>query len=314
MPADPAISIARQGKRQSRLRERAIATLAARQHGAISRRQLLEIGVRQGAVEHRLATARLHRIHAGVYAVGQPVIKREGRWMAAVLAAGPGAVLSHRSAAVLWRLLDPTGRAIEITAPRPLRSTRFLTRHCAILPPDEITIEDGIPVATVGRTILDLAGAVPRSVLETAIHEADHRRLYEELSVPDLLERHRGHRGCVTLRAIFVERTVSKVRLGLEDRFLDFLERADLPRPETNAPLALGGGRFIEADCLWRGARLIAELDSRAWHDDPASFESDRRRDRDLAVRGWRVVRITWRQLDTEPEALAADLRALLGA
>jgi predicted transcriptional regulator of viral defense system len=168
--------------------DEAIAELAERQHGVVSRTQLLEVGLGRRAIGHRLARSRLHPVHSGVYAVGHRVLSREGRWMAAVLGGGDRAVLSHRSAAALW-CLRPTGRTrIEVTVPRWRRKRAGVQVHVARLPGDEVTVVRGIPVTTVSRTLLDLASVLDRRQMERACNEAEVRELAGRLSVSDLIE------------------------------------------------------------------------------------------------------------------------------
>lgn len=232
--------------------------------------------------------------------------------MAAVLAGGEGSVLSHRSAAALWGIAKFSG-AIEVTSPRSTRSRGEIRRHRALLPPDEITVVDGIPVTSAHRTLFDYAGISSIDRLEAAIREAEYRRLWDRLSLPALLARHPGHRGNANLRLCLerLGRTVGFTRSDLEELFLPLLDRFGLPRPHLNARLQVGE-EWIEVDCLWRERRLAVELDSRSAHETRSAFEADRNRDRRLQSEGWRVVRITWRQLHDEPERIASDLRNLL--
>lgn len=289
-----------------------VVALAERQHGVVARRQLIEVGMGSNAVDNGLRGGRLYRLHPGVYAVGHRVVSREGRWMAAVLAGGDGAVLSHRSAAALWGIATYSG-AIEITSPRDTRSRGAIRRHCTLLCPDEVTVLDYIPVTSVHRTLFDYAGFSAVDRLEAAIRQAEYRRLWDRLSLPALLARHPGARGNVNLRLCLerLGRTSGFTRSDLEELFLPFLERFGLPRPHLNARLQVHG-EWIEVDCLWRSERLIVELDSRVAHETRAAFETDRERDRGLQSDGWRTVRITWRQLHDEPDRVAYDLRALL--
>jgi very-short-patch-repair endonuclease len=260
-----------------------------------------------------LACRRLHQLYRGVYAVGHRVLLGEGWWMAAVLAGGEGAALSHRAAAAHWGVRPTTRTAIEVTVGRHLRSRPRLQFHWAQLPADEVTVERGIRVTTVPRTLFDLAAVLPANQAERAIHEAEVRRLTDPLSLSDLLERYPRRRGSRTISAILASRNVGAgiTREELEHRFLAFVDRHGLPRPKVNHHV-YAGGRLIEADCVWEEQRLIVELDGRATHDTAKAFELDRARDRALSVAGWRVIRVTWRQLQDDPEGLAAALRALL--
>jgi Protein of unknown function (DUF559) len=233
--------------------------------------------------------------------------------MAAVLAAGPNAVLSHRSAAALWGIRPVPGGRVEVTLPRALRSRPGLKVHRALLADDERTAARAIPVTTPPRTLLDLAAILDLRSLRRAVDEAEVLRLSDTLSLDALLTRHPRRRGTRALREILAAGRLraSITRSELEDRFLAFLDGVGLPRPEVNVPLRLSG-RWIEADCVWRRQRVIVELDGHASHATGAAFERDRARDRILQAAGWRVVRITWRQLHEEADALASDLGKLL--
>jgi very-short-patch-repair endonuclease len=172
-----------------------------------------------------------------------------------------------------------------------------------------MTVHDGIPVTTVPRTVLDLATVLSPRQTRRAIEEAEFLRLTDPLSLADLVHRHRGQRGTRTLRTILDEATIGSAitKSELEDRFLAFLDARNLPRPEVNVVV-----EGFEVDCLWRDRKLIIELDGHAAHATRSRYESDRARDRALAVAGLQVVRITWRQLRHDADALEADLRRLL--
>jgi very-short-patch-repair endonuclease len=232
--------------------------------------------------------------------------------MAAVLTGGGRAVLSYRSAGQLWGLLPRSGSAPEVTVPSAWRSRAGIVVHRSVLPGDERAAVDGIPVTSVPRTLLDLAVVLTRPRLERALNEAEVRELTDVLSLPDLIARYPRRRGVANLRALLDAHNPGGItRSRLEERFLSFLDAHDLPRPRLNADLALRG-RFYEVDCLWQSHRLVVELDSRTFHDTDRAFEKDRERDRILLAEGWRVTRVTWRQLEDEPNAITADLRELL--
>jgi Transcriptional regulator, AbiEi antitoxin/Protein of unknown function (DUF559) len=291
-----------------------IAAIATAQHGVVTRAQLLELGLSAGAIGRRLRGGRLHQLHRGVYAAGHKVVSQRGRWLAAVLACGPGAALSHRSAAVLWGVRQPDGRAIEVTTPVMSRSYGTVERHRGRLAPDERTIRGGIPVTSAPRTILDLAAILPVDAVEHALRESERLRLDDALSLQELIERHRGRRGVSAARQCLRrlrDLPPGVTRQELEARFLRFLDRFDLPRPRLNAWLDLGAHRY-RADFLWSDQRLIAELDGFATHGTRSAFEDDRERDRVLQAAGWRIVRITWRQLHDDRASVAADLECLL--
>ena len=179
----------------------AIAALAEGQHGVVSRTQLLGIGVGKRAITHRLERRRLHALYRGVYAVGHSTLGREGRFLAAVVACGPGAVLSYRSAGIAWDIRRPSVGPIEVTAPRDARRPG-LHVHRALIPPDERTQRDGVPITTVPRTLLDLAAVLAVAQVERAVERAEALRLRDTLSLPDLLDRYPRKRGAKTLRWI----------------------------------------------------------------------------------------------------------------
>ena len=292
--------------------DRAIADVAGRQHGVVARRQLLELGLSAEGVDVRRENGRLHVLHRGVYTVGHEAVTRHGRWMAAVLAGGPGAVLSHHAAAVLWQLRDSRGGPTDVTVTGQRRALKGIRFHRAAIPPDERTTLHGIPVTSMPRTIFDLAADLDERPLERMINEADYLRLTDPLSLDDLLIRYPRRKGAPKLRQALARRAAgaTRTRSEMEELFLNLLERHGLPRPRINAFIPGVG----EVDCTWPAARLAVELDSRRAHATPAAFERDRERDRLLQARGWRVIRVTWRQLTERPDQLMEDLERLLGA
>ena len=223
--------------------------------------------------------------------------------MAAVLACGEGAVLSHQSAAALWSIRGTAKSRIDVIAPRDLRPRPGLHPHRALLPADEVTVFDGIPTTTPARTLLDLAAVVPRQALERALNEAEILRLP---GPHELLDRHPRRRGAATLRTLLLTSSSPiPTRTELEDKFLTFLDDWGFARPHVNTMVDV-----YEVDAVWRDAKLIVELDGFATHGTRRAFERDRARDRRLQAAGWRVIRLTWRQLDGG-EALADELHTL---
>lgn len=291
-----------------------MARLAGRQHGVVARGQLRALGMSDRTIDGRLGRGQLHEVFRSVYVVGVRRISRKGRWMAAVLAAGEEAVLSHRSAARLWQLLPPASEWVDVACPlgRIVRR-KGIVSHEALIASDEWEVVDGIPVTAPFRTIFDLAAVVGERELERAWHEALARELRAKVSLPMLLERYPGRRGARRLRALLESKEPETItRNDFEEAFLALIDAHGLPRPRMNADLALRG-RFFEIDCLWERERVALELDSRGIHGTPKKFESDRQRDRILVAEGWRTMRVTWRQLRDEPEAIMADLRLALG-
>jgi very-short-patch-repair endonuclease len=301
------------GQPQIEFVDRWIAQLAERQHGVVARRQLRAHGIGRDAIDHRIKLGRLHVLYRGVYSVGHRILTTQGRWMAAVIASGAGAVLSHRSAAALWGLWHWVG--FEVTAPGARRARPGILLHYAQLPPDEVTSVQGIPVTTVPRTLLDLAAVLPQSRLEGATNQAEIRALRDPLSLADMVERHPNQHGIGKARAVVaaLRRGTTVERSELEVRFREFLRSRGLPPAQLNVPIPVNGNWF-ECDCVWPAERLVVELDGRAVHGTAAAFERDRARDRVLNAAGWRVVRITWRQLHEEPAVVAADMAKMLGS
>jgi very-short-patch-repair endonuclease len=232
--------------------------------------------------------------------------------MAAVLACGDDAVLSHRSAARFWRLLPPAGEWVHVTSPKAEVERKGIVGHRSPLQMDEWLVRDGIPVTSPFRTIFDLAATAEMRELERAFHEAEARQLTDRVSLPILLERYPGRRGSKNLRMLVeAGEPVGITRNDFEEAFVAFIDRFGLPRPRMNADLAIRG-RFFEIDALWEQERVAVELDSCGIHGTRKKFESDRQRDRILVAEGWRTMRATWRQLQDEPAAIAGDLRLAL--
>ncbi|HEU5141756.1 MAG TPA: type IV toxin-antitoxin system AbiEi family antitoxin domain-containing protein [Solirubrobacterales bacterium] len=290
-----------------------IADVAERQHGVVARRQLRERGVTNARIEGRIRRGQLYPLHRGVYSVGHRVVTREARWLAAVLACGDGAVLSHRSAAQLWGLARPSAGAIHVTRAVGWKAPDGIRAHRAVLPDDERATFDGIAVTTVPRVMLDLAGECSPQEVQRAINQAEVLRLTDPLSLPDLLERYPGRRGTARLRTILGDETAlnGPTRNDFEDRFAALLDAHGLPNPRFNADLVVRG-RHFNVDCLWAEERLIVELDGGAVHRTARAFEADRERDRILGSEGWQVARVTWRQLNDDADGVVDDLRRTL--
>jgi hypothetical protein len=274
--------------------DRQLAEIARAQHGVVSRRQLAAMGFGERAIARRIAAGRLHRLYRGVYAVGHTVVPPRGWWLAAVLTCGDGAVLSHRSAAALWDIRPTAAARVDVTVPRTsgVRSSGRIVVHRPVRPA-EATTRDGIPVTTPGRTLADLALALPRRELEKAAEMAEAGKLHVHID-PD-------HPGAKRLEDIYDEHDLgADTRSGLEDEFLALCDRYGIPRPRTNILVA---GFLV--DFCWPEERLIVETDGRR-HFTRGAFERDRARDAFLTAIGWRVMRFTRRQVRGEPETVAA--------
>jgi Protein of unknown function (DUF559) len=289
-----------------------IAGLAARQYAVVSWWQLRALGLGKDAIAHRAGSGRLHRVHEGVYAVMPAALLRaEGRWLAAVLACGANAALSHTSAAAFWALRpDTTGRPHVVVPSQAGRAQPAIVVHrCRSLAADEVVERDGIRVTTVARTLLDVARSRPRRVLERCVEGALIARVFDLTDVEALLARHAGRPGTARVAAaVDVARDEPPLlRSELERRFLALCADHGIPAPAANVPV----GDYV-VDFLWREERLAVETDGGRTHLTPVAFEDDRARDVALTIAGLRVVRFTHRQVRREPAAVAQRLRALL--
>jgi very-short-patch-repair endonuclease len=276
-----------------------LARVGADQHGMVTRAQLVAAGLDRNAIAHRVRHGRLVRVHRGVYAIGHVPPSPHARAMAAVLACGPDAALSHRSAAALWELVR-WHAPIDVTTTTARRVVGVTVHRSRTLTAADVTHHYGIPVTTPARTMLDLADVLDPASLTRAVNDARIRRLMSRDDLDAQLARALGratkqlaHQPDHATRSVF------------EDAFLVFIDRHRLPRPEVNQII---GGH--EVDMLWRPQRLVAELDGREFH--APAFEHDRERDADLLAAGLRVVRVTWRRLRAQEEREARRFASLL--
>jgi very-short-patch-repair endonuclease/predicted transcriptional regulator of viral defense system len=305
--ADECVTIgAAQGHR------RAVAEIAAHQLGNVTREQLRAAGLSDDAIDNRLRAGRLHRLFRGVYLVGHDVAPTGALELASVLACGDDAYVSHASAARLHGLPSQPHEAnnVEVTVigrkPRPRRGIRV--HYLSAIQPDEIGTLDGIPITSPGRTILDLASRLSLEDLERLIAEAHAQRVVAESQLRTLLSRHHGARGSRNLRHLLErDRPPARIRSRAERRLLALLRDVNLPAPEVNVRL----GKYVP-DFLWRDQRVIVEFDGFRFHSGRTRFDSDRRRDQDLAVAGYIVLRVTWRQLTEDTDGVAKRLAAVL--
>jgi very-short-patch-repair endonuclease len=291
----------------------AIAAVAARQSGVVTLRQLEECGLDRGGIRYRIAAGRLQRLWRGVYSFGHSELTWEGRLIAAVFTCGPGAVLSHRSAADRWELLNSARAAIDVTVPVSggrAQRTGIKVHRCRRLDPQEVTELNGILVTTPARTLVDLCSVVPPRLVERAYEQAEIRRLISVDAVVDAIERANGRRTSVLRRLVAAERrTATATRSELEERFLALVRRAGLPEPAVNARL-----HGYEVDFLWREQRRVVEVDGHAFHSTRQATTRDRRKDNDLELAGFRVTRFTADQVLHHPEdTLERTKRVLLG-
>lgn len=283
-----------------------IARIAARQHGVVTFAQLLGVGLIPSTIHSRVRAGRLHRVFRSVYAVGHPGLSNEGRWLAAVLAVGDGAVLSHRSAAEHLGLL-PIGRGpVHVTVAGDggrRKRAGIIVHRSSSLTRGVVVVRDGIAMTNAERTLADLRRAEPPEIVAKAMREANFRGW----GLGSDGEGGNGRRG----HADWVAGREAGVRAGersvFEKRFLRFCARRRLPGPEVNVQI----GSFT-VDFLWRSARLVVETDGWKAHRGRQAFEDDRARDLYLRSRGLEVLRFSWRQLNDDPATIAALLRRYL--
>lgn len=298
---------------QSLAGDAALAALAARQHGVMTLAQLGALGLGARGVHHRLARGRLHRLHRGVYAVGHDALSIDGRRMAAVLACGEGALLSHRSAAAAWGL-RPTARARwdVTTTRRGRRSPPGIDLHAsAPMHPDDAATLRGVAITSVARTIVDLAAVLGPDPLGRAVHQAEVLGLLDVAAVRAVLARLPRRRGSGALVAILSAPSPGPTRSTLEERFLALCRRGGLPAPRCNAHVPTATA-LVEVDALWPAERVVVELDGAAVHRTRRAFHADRRRDAALAAEGYVVVRLTWERVTREQRTVVEELRRVL--
>lgn len=288
----------------------AIAALANRQHGVVARRQLLDLGVDRNAIDRRLARRLLIPLHRGVFAVGHRRLRIEGRWLAAVLAVGPGAALSHRDAAALHGMRKPPeSPKVSVTTGKDAKGTSAVWVFARrTLDAEDMTTVRGIPVTSPARTLVDLAPMLTAGQLAAALGEADRRGLLDVPVVERALARMRGrhgqgHRRLTAALAVHEQRGAVLARSELEERFLDLIIRAGLPRPRLNASAA-----GFEVDALWGEARVVAELDGWAHHKEREAAARDRDKTNRLQLAGYVVLRFLHGDVVRRPAGVAAAI------
>ena len=282
----------------------------------VTRRQLLARGFGGEAIDHRIAKGRLHAVWRGVYAVGRPELTQHGRWMAAVLSSGAGAVLSHESAAALWGIVPVRPGAIDVSVP----ARRFPRRpgivvHRRDLAPGEVTRHEGIPVTGPVCTLIDLAARRGRNGLEAAVNEADTRGLVDPETLRAALDETERRPGVAVLRKLLDRRTFRLTDSELERRFLGLVRRSGLPSPETGVRM-----NGFKVDFHWPELGLVVETDGLRYHRTPAQQARDRLRDQTHVAAGLTPLRFTHAQVALEPdrvrsilESVASRLRAQRG-
>lgn len=289
----------------------AVAELAARQHGLVSRRQLVDAGLGPNAIGRRVRIGWLHRMHRGVYAVGHRALTDEARWLGAVLAHGDGAALSHSCATALWEIRRYSGTWIDVTIPsRAGRSRRERIRlhRSSTLGAEDVTTHRGIPVTTIARTLLDVAATLGAPRLARTVEQSEIRRLFDLAAVDSTIARNPNHPGAKPLRrALALYRDDELTRSDLEAIFRGLCDDHNLPRPLVNHIV-----EGTEVDFFWPDDRLIVETDGRATHFTIAAYEADRARDAHLLTLGYRTMRLSDLQVRRDAAIVATRLKALL--
>lgn len=292
---------------------RDLSALLHHQFGVADLAQLRAAGLTSSAVSRWVATGRLIRVYRGVYAVGHASLRTEARWMAVLLACGEDSWLSHGSAAAAFGWRAPGGSRIHVTTdrrtgrkpPRPILLHRV--RH---LPAAETTHVGALRVTSPARTLVDLAASLSHRKLEQIMYESVRHEHFDLRAVEAVIAAHPTRAGVpavVKLLATARERGLAETRSRKEIAFLELCDLHRVPAPRTNVPLC-----DLTVDAHWPGTNIVVEIDSWSWHRDRRSFEEDRARDQRLTLAGYRVIRLTARQMDSAPERIAAMLRALL--
>lgn len=287
-----------------------LAKLAERQHGVVSIRQVTgPLGNSRSAVYRAVDAGRLHRLHPGVYAVGHTHLSPHGHCLAAVLACGPDALLSHVSAAWLWNLTKTSPLPASVSTPHYRKPRRPLRLHEAhSITPEDRALREGIPVTSLPRTLLDLAATVRFDWLEKMVEKSEERGLFGLREVEDLLARTVGHHGHGRLRrAIALYKPSSFTRSGLEKRWLELVLSVGLPQPHMNYV-----EQGFELDCYWPEYRFAVELDLFETHGTRAAFERDRERQEELLLAGITMTRVTGPRLEREPDEVIRRVARLL--
>ena len=286
-----------------------VGALADRQHGVVSREQLLAAGLGRGTIARSVEAGRLRRVFRGVYAVGHVALSRQAWWMAALLACGPDAALSHRTAATLWRLRSDAPLPIDITTSTShgRKHARLTTHRTSVHPLDALVI-DGLRVTTPSRTIVDLASTLTGRALRDLVERAQDLRRFDRDDLEAALaraSRQAGTRRLADLIALMSPDT-DNARSHLERLFLRLARRAGLPRPIANHEIA-GRAR----DFVWPEKRLVVETDGYRYHSSKEARRRDNHRDRELTARGWRPVRFTFEEIAFQRDEVARELEGL---
>jgi very-short-patch-repair endonuclease len=291
-------------------RDRLVGALADQRHGVVSREQLVAAGVGRGAIARGIEAGRLRPVFRGVYAVGHVALRREGWWMAALLACSDGAALSHRTAGTIWAVLTGPIVPIDVTTSTDHgRKHARITTHRARLHALDALVIDGLRVTTPSRTIVDLATRLEGRALRDAVERAQDLRRFDPHDIRDTLARAPRRPGTRRLEDLITVMAPDKdnARSHLERMFLALTRKARLPKPASNLEIA---GR--SRDFAWPDQRLVVETDGYRYHSSRQAKRSDNRRDRQLTAQGWRPVRFTYEEIAFEPAEVAKELVVLL--
>ncbi len=290
--------------------------IAASQHGVLSRSQALAAGMRTGAIDTRLLSGRWRAVYPGVY-VPRPVPDSwHQRLMGAVLWGGPTALASHRSAAALWHLDGIEERPIEISLKAGRRRRGVVTHRRARSDDPPVATRDGIPTTGIERTLLDLARIVSLHRAGIALDDALRQRLTTLDDLRALNQRLDSRRpGTGKLRRLLADRDQRSASMGspLEVAVLRLLKQRGLPSPTVQFPIIEGGRTIARVDFAYPAARVAIEADGFRWHGGRERWVLDVRRENQLKLLGWTVLRFTWEDIHERPEMVASQVRTVLG-
>jgi len=291
-------------------RDRVVGGFADRQHGVVSREQLLAAGQTPRVIRRAVDAGRLRPVFRGVYAFGHIALRREGWWMAALLACGEGAALSHRTAATIWGLVTGPTLPVDVTTSTDHgRKHRQITTHRTLLVPLDAVVRDDLRVTTPSRTTVDLAATLKGRALREVVERAQDLRRFDPIDVRDALARAPRRPRSRRLHDLITVMSPDddNARSHLERLFLALTRKAKLPKPTANHEIA---GR--RRDFAWPVERLVVETDGYRYHSSRAARRRDNRRDRQLTAVGWRTVRFTYEEVAFEPGVVGAELAQLL--
>ena len=293
----------------------AMMALAGVQHWVLTFAQLIALGYSSSAVGRLVRSGRLHRLHHGVYAVGNPAASVKGFRLAAVLACGEGALLAWAAAGAHHGIRESSAARIDVTVPGDRRLSRRGIRihRCSTLIDEDRTVVDAIPCTSVARTLLDLSSLIDDRGVERALERAEILRTYDHRAMLSLLDRMRGHPGAPRLGRVVEAANpgTTITKSDLEEAMLALCRKAVLPEPALNAHIVLGGVH-TEVDFLWRAQRVVVEVDSWRYHRQRGQFRRDRRRDQLLELEGWAHARFTDDEVVGEARHVAGVLGGLL--